>query len=324
MGPGIIEDDNSVIRDDLIFGSDDLIGGKGDDKLYGDWGNVDITLASGHTFFTEPIDGSEDYVNAAINYIEYGADTVDGGRGHDQLYGEGEIFALEAQGGTIAASGDGSLIEASTEIKNMVMGSDELNGGHGDDELYGDWDKMKITLVNGQGSDTPQGDEFTDSRITSMKFGDDTIDGGEGHDFIVGDVADVWHFHTDFGGTDLGNSFVEDIDVTWGNDILTGGWGDDTFFFEIQDNGGDMQMQGDDIITDIEAWDTLEFADVLDVNGGGVDLSDLDDQTTFTDDGTDVRIDFAGGGSLTLEGAGTGSISDFTDLEAETSAQVVV
>ena len=188
-----------------------------------------------------------------------------GGSGHDHMFGEGLSWNHMVQGGSVEVAANpifgpaAFTLAASGFVSDVVFGNDYMEGGSGDDVLYGDWEEINIVRTDGTtSSDTPLGTEIVSADSAGIIFGNDIIIGGEGDDFIVGDVENVDYLHTEDDGTLIGDSFVNGIysgpGVVWGNDTLTGGWGDDTFFFEIQDNGGDMQMQGDDIITDLEAW----------------------------------------------------------------------
>lgn len=318
------------------YGNDKLFGGDGHDLLVGDVQFLNMIFQAGLN--ANPNAGTLAFAMAGISMAFanlaptfFGADHLDGGKGHDVMYGEGEKWDIDATAGTVAIAGI-ALADVSAGIRApLIFGDDVMHGGDGNDQLYGDWKEIDISLTDGFGP----GPAFSKQAVISeIKFGDDTLVGGEGDDLLVGDVLDVQHSHRGVTAVDVNNvpttfsapfdiSFVEDITVIWGNDILTGGKGTDTFVFEIQEFGNKMQMQGDDTITDLSVGETLKFLDVLDIDGNLViDINDLDSAVTagdiiFSDVnlGADLKIDLvAGGGSITINTFGSMSIDNFTDL----------
>jgi Ca2+-binding RTX toxin-like protein len=130
--------------------------------------------------------------------------------------------------------------------------------------------------------------------------GDDTISGGGGDDRLLGGA---------------------------GNDSLTGGGGADSFQFSLHGSALPGANDGADRIAAFDyANDILTFTDVADVNGGSVDLSDLQAQTHVTDDGTNVTVSFDNGASIVFEGMGTAghTIADVSQLVDSTAAQIQV
>jgi hypothetical protein len=96
--------------DDAQGGNDRLVGGRGNDTLYGD--------AGGTLFFDQS-----------------GNDRLDGGSGSDQLYGDaGELFG--AQGGDDqleGGSGSDNLFGDASSFRSAIGGNDRLEGGSGDE-----------------------------------------------------------------------------------------------------------------------------------------------------------------------------------------------
>jgi Ca2+-binding RTX toxin-like protein len=118
-------------------------------------------------------------------------DTVEGGNGNDQLFGN-----------------EGS------DIINGGAGNDILNGNDGDDTLNGGADND--TLSGGAGNDTLDGGAGID-RLTGGS-GNDGLTGGSGDDFLYGnDGADTLN-----GGADTNVMYGGD-----GLDNITGGTGND-------------------------------------------------------------------------------------------------
>jgi len=161
------------VSDELAAASDDtILGGKGDDIIFGDAPFTD-DLADAHGLST--LDGAGwkvfqqlgwteqqivDYINAnhealsAESGREGGHDIIDGGDGNDIIYGQ------EGNDILYGGLGDDLLVGGS--------GNDILVGGFGDD-----------TLIGGTGNDILDGGE-----------GDDTLTGGAGADRFISGVGD--------------------------------------------------------------------------------------------------------------------------------------
>lgn len=189
------------------------------------------------------------------------------GRGNDFAYG------MDGNDTLIGGRGDDELIGGE--------GHDRLNGGSGDD-----------TLSAGAGDDLLKGKTGSDILLSST--GSDTLYGGKGNDVLAVQSYAGSGDHILHGGR--GRDFL------WGgeggDDMLTGGFGADTFFF---DDG-----MGDDTITDFNlARDTLWLHPDLGITAGGLA------EVAQTKDGSTV-LDFGSGGSITLAGV--------TDLEALASS----
>ena len=150
----------------------------------------------------------------------------------------------------------------------------------------GDTDSQEFSLA----IDGDTGDGLVVEGITGTS-GDDSLIGTSGNDVLIGGA---------------GNDILSGGE---GDDILTGGLGVDTFVFSMSSDSGD------DVITDFEVGvDILNFTDVIDVNApGGIDLGDV--INGVTDDGTDITVNLTNGGSITLEGIGTGGVNDAAALQ---------
>ena len=246
-------------------GDDTIFGYSGDDLIYGDAG----TLISGEMACTW-VPGERrrgGHLECDIAWGSGGDDIIDTGTGDDTIYGDAPV--IDEFG---------------------VGGDDTINGSHGDDTIYGDAEEL------GSGSLFPP--------APGGIGGDDTITGGEGDDTIYGDAQDLGH--GSFSGDDTITGGNGD-DHLWGDG--DGGWlafsGDDEFVYDLSG-----VPQGDDIIYDFErsGWisqgDTLVLTGVADLNGGGVDVTDLDNPAsghTVATVGDDVVLDLNGGAdSVTL------------------------
>lgn len=194
------------------------------------------------------------------------------------------------------------------DVQEPIYGtsrSDAINGGLGSDLIDGR--RGDDTLNGGVGDDLLDGSS-----------GDDTLYGGDGNDLLVGGAATGTGKNTEVGGDDtLYGEAGDDVLIGGtGDDDLNGGLGADEFYVEL-DYDGALRAAGNDRIQDFSTEDSLVLEDLLDLNGdGGIDIEDLLGHITVSDGGPggNVTIAFDGGGSVTLEGIGLGSIVAVQDL----------
>ena len=292
----------------FTLGDDTLDGGGGKDTLYGDLHTMSLNAQGGTAVDTE---GNWSNTNAGVieNLFTFGSDILLGKGGVDTLYGDAHTLSLTALGG----SADGSRANGNAAIgfQTYIFGNDTLEGGRGDDILYGDLHTFSIvqmegTVING-------GEAIAKVILNDFIFGDDLINGGNDADELHGDLVVFSLAESIISVEVTADNHIEITDasvfstspfpntITWGNDQLTGGKGDDTFVFTlIEDINGNMIMQGNDVILDFKFNDDiLEFRDVIDADQSGVvDINDLVAVTdlSFVDvdnDGVgDVNIQF--------------------------------
>lgn len=246
---------SSYLTSDLTggTGNDTLIGGGGEDVIYGETG-IDTLLGGGNNDF---IDGGS------------GDDKISGGLGNDILHGRLDDDIILGDGGNDIITGE--------------QGKDIISAGSGDDRVWGgqdiDW------IAGGEDNDTLQGDQGDDliwgdfdfdidgdfnvamnglvpALINSSNTGDDWISGGGGSDWISGDKGNdlIWgdsFFATEEDGQTIvtetasfGTRPTLDLTAfnTAGHDVISGGAGDDRIWGE---DGNDV-IRGDldDDITD--------------------------------------------------------------------------
>jgi Ca2+-binding RTX toxin-like protein len=118
---------------------------------------------------------------------EPGNDTLEGGAGHDEIFGE--------EGDDLITGGSGN------DTVDGGAGNDELRGNSGDDSVDG-----------GAGDDSMGGAE-----------GDDTLQGGAGHDTLSGGSGDDVMDGGDDADTINGNSGNDEITDTDGDNLITSG-----------------------------------------------------------------------------------------------------
>jgi len=180
---------------------------------------------------------------------EAGNDLLVGGDGHDELFGEDGRDTLDGGAGDDYLQGDG--------------GDDTIDGGAGDDTLRGnggaDWlagGPGADRLVGGDGSDRMWGGAGRDT--LDGEAGDDRISGDAGNDLLLGgDGRDLLRGGQDqdllfgHGGDDIlvGEAGEDTLVAGSGNDVLIGGTGKDQL---RGDTGDDLLIGG------TTTYDTLD------------------------------------------------------------------
>ena len=293
---------------------DEMEGGLGDDRLYGDEGND--TLRGGSGF--DQLDGGlgEDVLYGEDNQDELlggaGADELYGGAGQDILWGWTYGWAYDPAsvapyaiingqdvadgndvldggadrdwlygfaGEDIIQGGEGDDVLWGDNLPGlafMLSGTDFLSGGLGNDELLGDGGDD--TLFGGSGDDTLWGDSGS---VLASQDGQDFLDGEAGNDMLIGGGgADVLH----------GSAGLDTLWGLTGNDTLYGGDDNDTLY---GGDGNDVAFgdTGDDVLQGNDGDDHLAGGDGTDqlVGGLGSDMlvGDAGDDFLQGDDGDD-------------------------------------
>ena len=189
-------------RDDDV-----LLGGDGDDRIWGRDG--DDVLTGG---------GGRDRV-----WGGRGDDTIDGGDGDDRLDG--------GRGDDILTGGAGD------DRLSGGRGDDVADGGDGADRLYGG--AGNDTLDGGDGNDVIYGGVGDDILLGGA--GDDIIYGDSGRGFGSGSGSHGSHASASgSGGPDL--SFNDYLDGGAGNDILYAGRGNDIANYTMSENYGNHDI----------------------------------------------------------------------------------
>ncbi len=249
--------------------------------------------------------------NANTAEIIFGGDgnvTINGNGGfYDALYGgEGNDTINGGSGTDWIRAGDGNDILngfSGDDFLRGQAGNDVLNGGDGIDRADYRRAVTGVTVDLSAGKATDDGD-FGQDTLTGIENvrgsdQDDTITGDSGANRLEGRVGD----DTLTGGA--------------GNDSLSGGDGADTFKLNIL-------ASGNDVIEDFDgSQDKLSFAGIFDAASDGI-MDDLDEAVAgVTDDGlgNDVVVTFKSGATITFAGAGTGAITDISDLVTDTGSQ---
>jgi hypothetical protein len=230
---------------------------------------------------------------------------------------------------------------------NFTFSGNIIHGGGGNDVIYASLQNLSFSAI----SHGPDAGAYFNGTITypdggSSPFGSHTaipdtgnhftfdngsINGGGGNDLIIGsDVLNLsgldaflkpagysgpvtWHNNgdgsvsNDLLGTDLNQ-------ITFGNELLTGGAGNDTFEFTLL-NGGTKVVanQGAAEVTDLGAKDVVQLNTSLIAEHTAASL-DADHVATFTNSAAGCLITFNGAGSIMLDGV---HFTSFVQMQAQ-------
>ena len=232
-------------EDDLygFDGNDTIEGGNGDDNLGGGQGNDSLlggdgadVLYAGDDY--EDPDGNDVLNGGAGNdelSAEGGADILIGGKGNDLYFARSIDTLVEKSGqGTdeIYASDESWTLATNFENLTVIMSSTDFLIGRGNAAAN------RLSMYDISSSLTKSGELYgeggNDTLETDVRFM--TMDGGSGNDTLLAKLV-----HEFTGGTVentlLGGDGNDALNTRGGNDILTGGAGDDKFQFSEFDFG---------------------------------------------------------------------------------------
>ena len=286
----------------LNMGKDTLLGGDGDDELHG--GNSDDLILGGSgddTLFGD-FDGFPEFAGDDRLFGGEGDDELHGGPGDDLLDGgDGVDLVFGEEGDDTLAGGAGDDDLRGGEGRDTLSGGDGddlLFGQAGDDVLEGDAGDDELqggagvdTLAGGTGNDVLAGQEGDDS--LEGNAGNDELQGGEGIDTLSGGAGNDILFGMD--GDDVLDGGAGDDQLVGGPgaDSITGGSGTDRIFRDDDDTV--VFRPGDDN-------DTVSFS-----NGGTLVLDGVAQgqfqisQRIFGDGQQYLIIDYGTGDSLAIE-----------------------
>ena len=237
----------------VSVGADDLVGGVGNDVIFGDSIYADNADGGWNKFVADnPGKTGGQLLNELYyNHAAYGRegtqggnDSLSGGSGNDILYGQkgndtllggdGDDLLVGGSGNDILNGGAGvdtaSYMDAGSGVTvSLAVGVAQNTGGAGIDTL-----SNIENLIGSAFGDTLTGDG--NANILSGLAGNDTLIGGGGNDTLIGGA---------------------------GADTMTGGSGKDTYIWQAGATGG-----GADHITNF-------FIDTPNVAGGNSDVLDL-------------------------------------------------
>ena len=202
-------------------GNDRILGGEGDNELWGDnlgeqnltrGGNDIMTAGAGNDKFYGGGGGDNITAGAGVDFAfgGFGDDTIDGGDGDDRLYG-----------------GDGN------DTLTGGNGNDLIAGNGGDDRLYGK--AGNDVLIGGQGADLIVGDDgndllFDGEIAVSNPGGTDGSNAfGDAHDVAMAALLSDWSPDGALNlvlVTSLHDSSIDNLGGGLGSDTASAGSGD--------------------------------------------------------------------------------------------------
>ncbi len=193
---------SNAAGNDTFTGFANLIGGAGNDGLFGDGSDNVIIGDAGNDFISSG--GGNDIIRGGSGFDSLfggqGDDIIDGGPNADDLNGgEGTDTLSFASAATDVVANLSTGAVSGGGGNDTAAGFENLTGGAGNDNLTGSVAANVIT--GGAGFDTIRGGE-----------GNDTVDGGEGNDTVQWFIGD-------------------------GNDIVALGAGNNTLFLENYPSG---------------------------------------------------------------------------------------
>ena len=271
---GFLTDASMTNSDDIVYGSD--------------------LTPSTNSYRIFLFDGDDTFIGRAANEILFlqagsgsGHNTLDGGGGVDVLawnYITSDMV-IDAAAGTYSGWGTGTFanfeeyhLGDGTDIFYGSEQSDRVLGRLGDDQIYGRGGND--FLYDGAGNDLIDGGAGDD--LVFVQDGTDVYIGGDGFDMLLlTDVSQSAGVHLDLGtgtltkadgsvsevsgfefvrdgigdDTIIGSAADEVLRGEFGNDVLTGAGGADTFWF-LPANG----RMGDNVITDYNAGEGDQIA----------------------------------------------------------------
>jgi hypothetical protein len=339
---GLIAQD--TIRSNVLsMGNNDITTGNGTSTVYGDihdlvWsaaaGSADGLGSNADAFLrSNTIEMGGNTIHAGS-----GADIIYGDAQSISLAVTGGIVT---NGGILNTYGNNNPTDASAHMINnsITMDGNHLYGGAGNDTIYAHLRDLNFSAIDGtvaSGSGNAGALFSGDYKLTNgitvhdsgnhVTFKNDVIDGGAGNDTIIGsDVLNLsgvetfllpagstaqvtWHNNLDGLGNIL--SVSNDLlgtglnQITFGDELLTGGLGNDQFVFTLL-NGGNKVVanQGAAEVTDFNAsgaFDKLVLHTSLISEHTAADL-DADHVATFTNAGGNTMITFNSAGSIMLD-----------------------
>jgi len=275
-----------------------------------------------------PNNGGDEFpgqTNPAFSAVKHKISET-GTSGHDQIYGNDDIFDGGADDSINAGAGD-DVVFAGDGDDTVYGGADNdlLYGGEGEDSLRGD--AGNDVLRGGADNDTLEGGADDDTLIGGE--GNDFLIGGDGNDYLYGD-AGVDRVAYSYAGSSV------TIDLIAGTASVSGG-GDSDILVDIEHIiGSDFNDViigkagfyflegglGDDVIT-FEAGNILRFNNVFDndiATGSGwiiVNNQFIRGEATNNEDGTyslkGLTLTPGSGGLLIESGASSVTITDWAD-----------
>jgi Ca2+-binding RTX toxin-like protein len=302
--------DNDLLRGDA--GNDTILGEAGDDTLYGGSGNDTLNGGDGdNTYFGNA--GDDRFIaGSGLDVLNYSDVTLNGinvnlltsTAGND---GYGDIDSI----------GAGFEVVIGSDLNDRIAGRDDAAetffGGNGADTLEG---RDGNDILHGEsGNDTLLGDEGADTLFGGA--GDDVMNGGDDVDTLIGAAGSDTLFRSagndTLDGGDNNDTFryEQEFGVSFGDDTLLGGAGQDKLLLTLLDNEDVMFVNAETGyitgITGSSESTKISSIEVFEVEGGNGRIhlvgSSTGDETLFGA-GSNDRFTDNGGDDTMIAGSG--------------------
>jgi len=323
--------------DDILYGNDGadtLDGGTGNDILFGGAGNdvlvydpndLAVNIDGGTGMDTLSAAAAIDGVNISLSAGYVGIEALLGGSGADTLAGgAGNDLLVGGSGNDILSGNLGNDVLAGGAGNDVYV----FNQGFGHDTLIAD---ANDTIVLGDGLNIPHLEQTNDGIL--MSFNDDAgvLFAGGQPGYVAVTTESGLELRTILIGNDASNSGLTYTDGgsaaifgLGGDDTLTGGNGDDMLA------GGN----GDDLLIGKSGSNTYYLeenfgSDTIDAATGNDALTDRlyfaadpGEVQQFSKSGSDLKIAFANGNSLTMKGwYSTSALQSIEIISADETGQ---
>ena len=179
----------------------------------------------------------------------------------DTITGEGELFGIQNDNGTIVTGFGNDNITATSERRRGIQNDNStIDTGKGNDNITGTGEggigNVNSTIDTGEGDDNITGTSETNVGI----FNTSTIDTGAGKDQVTGIGPD--EFSGFAGGGDINLGADNDTIRGFGNQTVFGGEGFDTAEFEFNVADSMFVPLGNNSVDIIVGGTTMSFTDV--------------------------------------------------------------
>lgn len=337
--------DPSTPDDQTAADGDTVVGGSGNDLIFGGGDNESMSGGSGDdTIYGGGSEGIDEDGNVSNGDPDQG-DTIAGGSGNDLIFGGGGGESMSG------GSGDDTIhnLDGSNDPAEPELADDTIVGGSGNDLIFGADNNESI--AGGSGDDTIHGDadsgasanDETASDTVVGGDGNDLIFGGGGNESLEGSAGDDTLYAGD--GAEAATATViggEGNDLIYGgggDDSLDGGSGDDTLHASDSDDSSDPATAdsdtvyggegndlifgggGEDSLAGGDGDDTLHAGDHETADSGGESdpaTGDESGDTVYGGGGNDLI--FGGGGDDSLDGGAGNDTLVGSDSTADAAA----
>jgi hypothetical protein len=339
-GTGILIESGAagqVASNDISLNSNGIHAGDGNNVVYGNvndiWlnaqANDSINYSGNSAAHILSVSGGIVFNDAIV----LSGNNITTGGGSDLIYGNADNVTLDAT--AIFGTNLTSMVLSNTQIlaqidnNHLTFGGNTIDSGSsstgtGSDTIFTDVNSIDFSATqqvqNGSHITTTQGSIFGNTIL----FNDSTVTTGNGNTTVVADVLSYGFLEHGVTYVPSGNhvSIQDGANnmMTFGNDTINFGPGHDNYVATLyQTTTNQMGMEGNVTINNFNNnIDVIQLGDVL----GGTKAALALDVGTPTHTATSTTFTFNGGGSLTLNGVGDGTLT-FNTLNLQTSANEI-